>query len=305
MLGRNFFLALAGNRSIERWVRRTPWSARAARRFVAGESILEAIQSVQSLNVEGLSASLDLLGESVTSTAQVEATVQAYEGVFEAIRTASLDANVSLKLTALGLDVDEELCYRNLDSLLRKAEGIFVRIDMEGSSYTDRTLNLFYRLWNSPEQFRNVGVVIQSCLRRSEADVRRLDQDGVRVRLCKGAYYEPPTVAFAKKSEVDANYIALMRLLLRGQGYTGIATHDERMIEATVDFVRSEGIPHDQFEFQMLYGIRRDLQLKLLSDGWRVRVYTPFGDHWYPYFMRRLAERPANVWFVLKNAMRR
>jgi proline dehydrogenase len=215
-----------------------------------------------------------------------------------------LNANVSLKLTALGLDIDPLLCYDNMIKVLTCAgKEQFVRIDMEGSAYTQATLDLFYRLWKEGG-YRNVGVVIQSYLRRSEKDIEDLIEVGARVRLCKGAYREPPDVAFPDKADVDNNYIRLMQRLLSNGKYPGIATHDEKMISATREYASSQKIALDRFEFQMLYGIRRDLQSQLVKEGYRMRVYVPFGTHWYPYLMRRLAERPANVWFVVKNVLK-
>ena len=277
----------------------------AARRFVAGETIEEAIDSVRTINQQGISVSLDLLGESVRNEQEVAEVLDTYLRLFQNIREQSLNANVSLKLTALGLDIDPELCYRNMLRLLVAAgPDQFVRIDMESSDYTQRTLDLFTRIWNGDEKFRNVGVVIQSYLYRSADDIEMLIKMGARVRLCKGAYKEPVSVAFPDKADVDANYVRLMQRLLKDGNYPGIATHDEQMIAATKEFARSNNIGSDKYEFQMLYGIRRDLQAQLVREGYRMRVYTPFGTYWYPYLMRRLAERPANVWFVLKNILR-
>lgn len=305
MLGRTLLLRLADNKGLESFVRSNRWSARAARRFVAGETIEEAVAAVRGLNALGISASVDLLGESVRNTDQVAETLETYVRVFRAIGENGLDCNVSVKLTALGLDIDEALCRRNMARLLSEAGAAqFVRIDMESSEYTDRTLELFTRLWEGPERFRNVGVVIQAYLRRSAADIERLIGMGARVRLCKGAYNESPDVAFPDKTDVDANFVALMRRLLSDGNYPGIATHDEKMIEATRDWSREQSIGADRFEFQMLYGIRRDLQISLVKESYRMRVYTPFGTYWYPYLMRRLAERPANLLFVVKNALR-
>jgi len=305
MLARSVLLQLANSKQLESFVRRNRWSARAARRFVAGETIEEAMPAVASLNAQGITVSLDLLGESVRNEEQVAATLDTYLRLFQTIHEQDLNANVSIKLTALGLDINEDLCYRNMVRLLTAAgEAQFVRIDMESSEYTQRTLDLFERLWEGPENFRNVGVVIQSYLRRSADDIERLIAMRARVRLCKGAYKEPDTVAFPDKADVDASFVRLMKRLLSDGNYPGIATHDEKMIDATIAHARAENIPSDRFEFQMLYGIRRDLQVKLVKDGWRMRVYTPFGTYWYPYLMRRLAERPANLMFVLKNMLK-
>jgi proline dehydrogenase len=305
MLTRSVLLQLANSKKLESFVRRNGWSSRVARRFVAGETIEEAMRAVASLNGLGISASLDLLGESVRNERQVAETVDTYLRLFEAIRAQRLNANVSLKLTALGLDIDEGMCRRNMVRLLSAAgPDQFIRIDMESSAYTQRTLDLFASLWEGEERFRNIGVVIQSYLRRSAEDVERLIAMGARVRLCKGAYDEPPTVAYPDKADVDANYVRLMRRLLADGVYPGIATHDEDMIAATWAFAKEKNIAPDRYEYQMLYGIRRDLQVGLVREGLRMRVYTPFGTYWYPYLMRRLAERPANMMFVLKNIMK-
>lgn len=305
MIGRTLLLQMASNKKMESFVRNNGWAVRSAGRFVAGESVSAVIAPVQALNAQGISATLDLLGESVQNEQEVAEVLDTYLLLFQNIKEQNLNANVSIKLTALGLDIDPELCYRNMERLLNAAgPDQFVRIDMEGSDYTQRTLDLFTRLWNSPARYRNVGVVIQSYLRRSADDIERLITMGARVRLCKGAYKEPETVAFPEKSEVDANYVRLMERLLKDGNYPGIATHDEKIIDATRAYASANSIGPDRFEFQMLYGIRRDLQTRLVREGYRVRVYTPFGTHWYPYMMRRLAERPANVWFVLKNAIR-
>ena len=305
MIGRTLLLQLANSKSVETFVRKNGMSAKAARRFVAGETIEETIDPVRALNAEGISASLDFLGESVTTEDEVAVIVDTYLRLFQSIRQQNLNANVSVKLTALGLDIDNDLCYRNMVRLLNAAgPDQFVRIDMEGTPYTQRTLDLFYRLWNAPEAFRNVGVVIQSYLRRSADDIEELIKVGARVRLCKGAYKEPPELAFPHNSDVEANYIVLMQRLVMDGNYPGIATHDEKMIAATRKYTMENAIAAERYEFQMLYGIRRDLQLQLVKGGHRMRVYIPFGTHWYPYMMRRLAERPANVWFVLKNMFR-
>jgi|SRR5579871_2637368 len=305
MIPRTLLLQLANSKKVETFVRKNGWSAKAARRFVAGETIEEATEVVRAVNAQGITASLDFLGESVTTEEEVAVVVDTYLRLFQSIQQESLNANVSLKLTALGLDIDNELCYRNMVRLLNAAgPDLFVRIDMEGTPHTQRTLDLFYRLWNGPDAFRNVGVVIQAYLRRSADDIEQLITTGVRVRLCKGAYKEPSELAFPDKAEVDANYIRLMQRLLKDGNYPGIATHDEQMIAATQQFAAENHIGPDRFEFQMLYGIRRERQLQLVKEEYRMRVYIPFGTHWYPYMMRRLAERPANLWFVVKNMFR-
>lgn len=267
-------------------------------RFVAGETLAEAMNAVRAVNAAGMSASLDNLGESVTTPEAANAAAAEYIGILHAIERAGANANASVKLTQMGLDVDDELCRRNVSRILAQAEQFnnFVRLDMEGSGYTDVTLKLHRELW---ERFKNVGVVIQSYLYRSEEDVRAINKLGARVRLCKGAYKEPASVAFPDKADVDANFVKLMQMLLSEGTYPGIATHDERMIEATRDYAAKNNIGTDRYEFQMLFGIRRDLQEQLTKEGYRVRVYAPYGTQWYPYLMRRMAERPANIAFVL------
>jgi proline dehydrogenase len=273
------------------------------RRFVAGERLPDALAAVAQLNAAGALATLDYLGEAVRAAADASAAAREYIAILHALERAGARCNASLKLTQMGLDVDRELCRRNVALVAAQAAqfGNFIRIDMEGSAYTQATLDLFGELF---AHHSNVGVVIQAYLRRSEADVRALNVLGARVRLCKGAYREPPTVAFPAKADTDASFIRLMRLLLDHGTYPAIATHDERMIAATCEHAAQRGIPPDRFEFQMLYGIRRSLQARLVRDGYRLRVYVPYGDQWYPYLMRRLAERPANLLFVLGGALR-
>jgi proline dehydrogenase len=273
------------------------------RRFVAGEELPDAVRAISRLNRKGISASFDHLGESIASETETRKEVDEYVRVLDSIAENALDSNVSIKLTQLGLDVSRELCYLNTRKIVEAARAYnnFVRIDMEESSKTDGTLEVFKRL---RAEFENVGVVVQSYLYRSETDIEELLKIGARIRLCKGAYNEPPLVAFPKKEDVDANYIKLMKILLTSGIYHGIATHDERIISATKQFAAEQGISSDKFEFQMLYGIRRDLQEKLVREGYRMRVYVPYGRYWYPYFMRRLAERPANLWFVLRNMIK-
>jgi proline dehydrogenase len=274
-----------------------------ARRFIAGETVDEAIAAVQPLKAQGLLLTLDYLGESVSSAAAASAAAADYVRIIAAIVASGIERNISLKLTQLGLDVDRATALDNMRRILEPADanGFFVRIDMENSPYTDATIGILETLWQ--QGHRNIGTVIQSYLKRSEADIRRLNAMGSRVRLVKGAYKEPKEVAFQKKSEVDAAFVDLMRLLLDEGHYPAIATHDPDMIEATKAHARSKGYAADRFEFQMLYGIRRDLQAALVREGYRVRVYVPFGKQWYPYFMRRLGERPANVAFVLKGIL--
>lgn len=274
-----------------------------ARRFVAGETLPDAVGVVRDLNSRGLTATLDHLGENVTSPGEAEMAATAAVTMFHAIATGDIACNVSLKLTQLGLDISEDLALENLSKVIGAATETnnFLRIDMEGSAYVDRTLSVLYR---ARERHPNVGAVIQSYLDRSAMDLEHLIEARVRVRLVKGAYLEPPGVAFQRKSEVDHNFIVLMRSLLDRGVYPAIATHDPAMIEATIEHARDHRLSPDGFEFQMLYGIRRDLQERLRAQGYRVRIYVPYGTQWYPYLMRRMAERPANVMFVLGNLMR-
>jgi proline dehydrogenase len=271
-------------------------------RFVAGENIDEAVETIRAINATGATASFDHLNEGVSRAAETEEEVREYRQILARIDEAGNNSNVSIKLTQFGLDIDPELCYRNARAVVEEAarRGNFVRVDMEQSAVTQATIDIFKRL-RAEFDLNTVGIVLQSYLRRTAADVEDLLKIPARIRLCKGAYNEPPGVAFPDKADVDANYVAQMKVLLSSGVYHGIATHDERMIEATVEHARREGVGNDAFEFQMLYGIRRDLQVQLARDGYRVRVYVPYGRHWYPYFMRRLAERPANVWFIVKN----
>ncbi|HSE50108.1 MAG TPA: proline dehydrogenase family protein [Terriglobales bacterium] len=275
-------------------------------RFVAGMQVSDVLTATRAMNDLGMSVSIDNLGENVTNADEARHSAALYHELLEKISEQKLDANVSLKLTHMGLDVDEPLSYSIVTDLVAHAArlGNFVRVDMEGSPYTQRTLDFVHQLHAEPKNKGAVGAVIQSYLFRSEKDVQDLLAEKIRIRLCKGAYKEPPEIAFQKKSDVDANYVTLMKLLLKSGVYHGIATHDEKMIAATKDFARAEGISSKAFEFQMLHGIRRDLQQELVRDGWRMRVYIPFGSEWYPYFMRRLAERPANVFFIARNIFR-
>ena len=274
-----------------------------ARRFIAGETIDEAIACVKDLPNKGLHLTLDYLGESVSTAAEASAAAADYVKVIGAIVASGIERNISLKLTQLGLDVDHATAVDNMRRILEPADanGFFVRVDMENSPYTDATLDIVDTLWR--QGHKNVGTVIQSYLKRSAEDIRRLNVHGMRVRLVKGAYKEPKTVAYQKKSDVDGAFVDLMQTLLDEGTYPAIATHDPQMIEATKEHAKSKGYASDRFEFQMLYGIRRDLQASLVKDGYRVRVYVPFGRQWYPYFMRRLGERPANVAFVLKGIL--
>ena len=275
-------------------------------RFVAGMQLDDVLRAARAVNELGMSVSVDNLGENVTNAEEASHSAELYRQLLDRITEEKLDANVSLKLTHMGLDVDAQLAYGITTSLVAQAARLksFVRVDMEGSPYTQRTLDFVHQLHTEPQNKGAVGAVIQSYLHRSEKDVEGLLAERIRIRLCKGAYKEPAEIAFQKKSDVDANYVKLMKLLLKSGVYHGIATHDEKMIAATKEFATAEKIARDAFEFQMLYGIRRDLQQQLVRDGWRMRVYIPFGSEWYPYFMRRLAERPANALFVAKNIFR-
>jgi proline dehydrogenase len=271
-------------------------------RFVAGETIDEAVQFIREINAERASATFDHLNESVGSASEADSEVNEYLNILSKIDDSGINSNVSIKLTQFGLGLDPELAYKNARKVVLEAQrrGNFVRVDMEDSTVTQVTIDIFKRL-RAEFGLNDVGIVLQSYLRRTLADAEDLVKLPARVRICKGAYYEPPEVAFPDKKDVDANYVRVMQLLLSSGIYHGIATHDPKMIQATIDFVRREGIGKEKFEFQMLYGIRRDLQRQLARDGYNIRIYVPYGKHWYPYFMRRLAERPANVWFVLKN----
>ena len=271
-------------------------------RFVAGEDIATTVAAIRDLNRLGCTATFDHLNEGVTSARETEGEVREYKQILAAIDETGIKSNVSIKLTQFGLAVDPELTYRNARAVVEDAarRGNFVRIDMEDSAVTQVTLDIFRRL-RSEFDLNTVGIVVQSYLRRTHKDVEELLSIPARIRLCKGAYNEPPEAAFPDKSDVDENYVRCMKLLLSSGTYHGIATHDEKMIEATKRFAKEQSIGPERFEFQMLYGVRRDLQEGLAREGYNVRVYVPYGKTWYPYFMRRLAERPANVWFVLKN----
>jgi proline dehydrogenase len=300
------FIALSQSKSLRALAEKTAIGQRLSRRFVAGVSNEDALRATQAMNHLGLSVSVDNLGENVTNVEEARASAQIYHRLLEEMNQQKLNANVSLKLTHMGLDVDENLAYEITSGLAAHAASInnFIRVDMEGSAYTDKTLAFVRRLHTNSGFEGRVGAVIQSYLHRSENDVEQLIAERIRIRLCKGAYKEPPEIAFEKKSDVDANYVKLMKILLKSGIYHGIATHDENMIRATIEFARQEQISATSFEFQMLYGVRRDLQKKLVQEGWRCRVYIPFGTEWYPYLMRRLAERPANALFILKNLFR-
>jgi proline dehydrogenase len=300
------FHALAQSELLKRLASKYGMTSKAsfARRFIAGESIEEAIGAARALQAQGLMLTLDYLGESAATLDEANDATREYLRIFDVIVASGIERNVSLKLTQLGLDVDKATCVDNLRRILEPAQrhGFFVRIDMENSPYTEVTLEIFETLWQ--QQYRNIGVVLQSCLYRTEADAKRVTALGARIRLVKGAYKEPKDVAWQRKSDVDASYVRLMNYLLKEGTYPAIATHDPVIIEATVAYAAEIGRSNDQFEFQMLYGVRRDLQRSLVGRHYRMRVYVPFGRQWFPYFMRRLGERPANVGFVLKSLLR-
>ncbi len=303
MVLRDTLLYLAQNDNVRHFVISNRAARGVSRRFVAGEALDDAIQVARELNKKQLHVSLDRLGENVSDEREARAAAQDFIAILRAIKQGGVDANISIKLTALGLDISQDLCEQNVRDILAHAQQypIFVRIDMEGSDYTEQTVDIALRMH---EQFEHVGTVIQSCMYRSKKDVEQLIAHGVRVRLVKGAYKEPKTVAFQNKSDVDHNFVQLMMMLLLRGNYPAIATHDEAIINATCKYARDHGISKEAFEFQMLYGIRRDLQEKLVSQGYNVRVYIPYGSQWYPYLMRRMAERPANLVFVMSNAIR-
>jgi proline dehydrogenase len=287
---------------------RSSLGRRVSGRFVAGTEIADAVRATEAINRAGMSVTIDNLGENVTNPDEACHSAQLYHQILDAIAANQLNANISLKLTHMGLDVDEQLARDIVSGLVANAASMnpsgFVRVDMEGSPYTQRTLDFVHELHRIPGNANSVGTVIQSYLRRSESDVEKLLAEKIRIRLCKGAYKEPAEIAFPAKSDVDANYVKLMKILMKSGIYHGLATHDEQIIQQAKTFATSEKISRDSFEFQMLYGIRRDLQRKLVRDGWRLRIYIPFGTEWYPYFMRRLGERPANVLFIARNLLR-
>jgi proline dehydrogenase len=305
---RAFFIALSESKSLRGVAERSAIGQRMSSRFVAGTQVEDALRATQAINQMGASVSVDNLGENVTNAEEARQSAALYHRMLDQIAELRLNANVSLKLTHMGLDVDENLAYELVTSLVAKAAAMtprnFVRVDMEGSPYTQRTLDFVHELHRKPENKGCVGAVIQSYMRRAESDIEKLLAEGIRIRLCKGAYKEPAEIAFQPKSEVDANYVKLMKILMKSGVYNGLATHDERIIEEAKAYATREGVPRDAFEFQMLHGIRRDLQQQLVKDGWGMRVYIPFGTEWYPYLMRRLAERPANALFIAKNLFR-
>jgi proline dehydrogenase len=306
---RALFISLADSPRLRGLAERSSIGQKLSGRFVAGTQVADVLEATRKVASSGSRVSIDNLGENVTNADQARASANIYHTLLDEIAARKLDANISLKLTHMGLDLNQGLARDLVSGLVDKAKSMsppnFVRVDMEGSPYTQRTLDLVDELHQRPGNQQSIGTVIQSYLRRSMGDVEKLLSAGIRIRLCKGAYQEPKEIAFQKKSEVDANYLTLMKILLKSGVYHGLATHDESIIRATKSFAIRENLPRESFEFQMLYGIRRDLQQSLVREGWRMRVYIPFGTEWYPYLMRRLAERPANVLFIAKNLLRR
>jgi len=303
---RALFISLSESRSLRAIAEKSAIGRRISTRFVAGTQVEDVLRATKAINQAGATVSIDNLGENVTNVEEARESAGLYHQLLDDIARLELKANISLKLTHMGLDIDEKLARELVAGLVAKAASLksFVRVDMEGSPYTQRTLDFVHELHRMPGNGGVVGTVIQSYLHRSEQDVNDLLAQGIRIRLCKGAYKEPPEIAFQKKSEVDANYVKLMKILMKSGIYHGLATHDEAIIKEAKAFATREKIARDSFEFQMLHGIRRDLQQQLVRDGWGMRVYIPFGTEWYPYFMRRLAERPANVFFIVKNFFR-
>lgn len=303
---RQFFIALSESKGLRAIAERSPMGKRASSRFVAGTQLHDIMRVTEQMNSMGIAVTMDVLGENVTNEQEARESMAAYHQMLDEITARKLNANVSVKLTHVGFDIDQHMCKELVCGLVRHAADLknFVRIDMEGSPYTQKTLDLVKELHSATEPADAVGVVIQTYLYRSEKDVEDLCSRGIRIRLCKGAYKEPADIAFPKKKDVDANYVKLAKMLMKSGLFHGIATHDEQIIQELITFAKQERIPPEAFEFQMLYGIKRDVQQQIVKDGWRMRVYVPYGTEWYPYFMRRLAERPANVLFIAKNLLR-
>ena len=301
---RDALIRLSQSPGARRFVRSAPGARAMARRFVAGETLDDGIRAAREINALGMSVSLDYLGESVSNREEARTAADMYINMIDRIAIEGINGNVSMKLTQMGQDIDEDFLRENVARVLDRAKehDMFVRFDMEDSAHTEPTLRFFRSLWGAG--YRNIGVVIQSYLRRSKGDIEQLSADKVRVRLCKGAYKEPATVAYPDKRDVDKNYVDLMQLLLEHGTYPGIATHDEAMIKATRAFAKERAIDSSRYEFQMLYGVRRDLQQMLVRNGHNMRVYVPFGEAWYPYLMRRMAERPANLFFIVNAVVR-
>ena len=304
---RSAFIALSRNRQLRTFAESSSIGSKLSARFVAGLEIDDAVRVAESVNKQGMFVTLDSLGESVTSEAEARKAADVYHRLLDEIAARKLKSNISVKLTQMGLTLNPQLAESIAENLAQHACATdnFLRIDMEDSSLTQVTIDIVRRIHAMPGLAGSIGIVIQSYLYRSEADIQQLVADGIRIRYCKGAYKEPAEIAFPRKADVDANYVKLSKVLLESSVYHGLATHDEAMIAAVKAYARERGIANDHFEFQMLYGVRRDLQRDLIRDGYRVRVYVPFGSEWYPYFMRRLAERPANVFFIAKNMLRK
>lgn len=304
---RSAFIALSRNQPLRHFSERSALGRRMSSRFVAGMEIEDALRAARSLQDQGIASTLDSLGENVSTPQQARQSAEIYHRLLDAVHQRKLMANVSVKLTQMGMDLRPELAGEIVSGLVDHAVAVnnFVRVDMEGSEYTQPTIDMVRDLHARPGNRGHIGIVIQAYLYRSAQDISTLTEDGIRIRLCKGAYKEPASIAFPEKSEVDTNFVRLTRQLLASGIYHGIATHDEAMIDAAKLFVQENQIAKASFEFQMLYGVRRDLQKQLLAEGYNVRVYVPFGSEWYPYFMRRLAERPANVLFLAKNMLKR
>src|SRR5271169_6027307 len=304
---RSLFIGLSESKRLRHFAEQSPLGLRFSQRFVAGTQLDDVIGATQVVNQWGAGVSIDNLGENVTNADEAKHSAELYHRMLDEIHQRKLNANISLKLTHMGLDVSEELAFRLVTELVDHAVRIdnFVRVDMEGSPYTQRTLDFVRGLHRLPGHASRVGTVIQSYMYRSEKDVDELLSERIRIRLCKGAYKEPPEIAFPKKVDVDANYLKLARTLMKSGVFHGLATHDEKIIAQLKQFASAENIPASAYEFQMLYGVRRDLQQQLVREGYGLRVYIPFGTEWYPYFMRRLAERPANVFFIARQMLRK
>jgi proline dehydrogenase len=303
---RSTFIALSRNQPLRRFAERSSLGQRMSSRFVAGMEIEDVLKAATAIQGQGIASTLDSLGENVNTPEEARRSAEIYHRLIDAIAARGLNANVSVKLTQMGMDLGHDLAGEIVSGLVDHAVAAktVVRVDMEGSEYTQATIDLVRALHREPANRAHVGIVIQAYLLRSEQDIADLIADGIRVRLCKGAYKEPANIAFPDKADVDANFVKLTQTLLTSGIYHGIATHDEEMVDATKKFVREQQVDPKSFEFQMLYGVRRDLQRALVAEGFNVRVYVPFGAEWYPYFMRRLAERPANVLFIAKNMLR-
>jgi proline dehydrogenase len=303
---RSAFIACSRNQTLRHFAESSRMGRRMSSRFVAGMDIQDVLRAAQSLQSQGIASTLDSLGENVSTEEEAKRHAEIYHRLLDAIETRELRANISVKLTQMGMDLGHDLAQEIVCGLVDHAVATktFVRVDMEGSEYTQATIDLVRALHSVPANRDSVGIVIQAYLRRSQQDIAGLLADGIRIRLCKGAYKEPPNIAFPDKADVDANFVKLTEVLLTSGIYHGIATHDDALVDATKRIVHDRSIDRDSFEFQMLYGVRRDLQRALVAEGFNVRVYVPFGAEWYPYFMRRLAERPANVLFIAKNMLR-